>query len=307
MATNVGWVLPPTASNQDKKAKEDQLKALRKLARTAEAEYLQLLVTFQYGEEGAGALPEAESYSLVPPEVKKKLELKKKEDLKMKRKDEESARKQDPTSRARESYGSSRYRPVYRPRPNSYPEAGGHPYPGAGSGAGQGLYSRAGYTPYPAQSYNQYPGNGLSTSSSYYPHNSFQGQGLQAPGIQEGWIAQPQIGFPPQYAAPQGFSGAANYPVGGASLFKPSPWYAGLPPPPPVQNSYSSRELQERKKNSKCGRCDVYGHWHGDNMCRPEDVERKLAKLALRDGQYHAEATALRLIQHQPEAQDQGN
>ena len=47
MATNVGWVLPPTASNQDKKAKEDQLKALRKLARAAEAEYLQLLVTFQ--------------------------------------------------------------------------------------------------------------------------------------------------------------------------------------------------------------------------------------------------------------------
>ena len=32
MATNVGWVLPPTASNQDKKAKENQLKALRKLA-----------------------------------------------------------------------------------------------------------------------------------------------------------------------------------------------------------------------------------------------------------------------------------
>ena len=138
MATNAGWVLPPTVSNQDKKAKEDQLKTLRKLARTAEADYLQLLVTFQYDEEGAGALPETESFSLVPPEVKKKLELKKKEELKMKRKDEESAKKQDLASRARESYGSSRYRPVYRPRSNLYTERGGHPYPGAG----HGLYSR---------------------------------------------------------------------------------------------------------------------------------------------------------------------
>ena len=124
MATNAGWVLPPTVSNQDKKAKEDQLKTLRKLARTAEADYLQLLVTFQYDEEGAGALPETESFSLVPPEVKKKLELKKKEELKMKRKDEESAKKQDLASRARESYGSSRYRPVYRPRSNLYTERG---------------------------------------------------------------------------------------------------------------------------------------------------------------------------------------
>lgn len=55
-----------------------------KLARTAEADYLQLLVTFQYGEEGV----RTESFSLVPAEVKKKLELKKKEELKMKRKDE---------------------------------------------------------------------------------------------------------------------------------------------------------------------------------------------------------------------------
>ena len=221
----------------------------------------------------------------------------------MKRKDEESTKKQDLPSRARESYGSSRYRPGYRPRSNLYTEAGGHPYPGAG----HGLYSRAGYTPYPAASYNQYQGNGMSTSSSFSPYNSFQGQVLQAPGPQGGWIATPQDGFPPQYAAPQGFSGATNYPAGGASLFKPSPWYTGLPPSPPAQNPYSSRELQEWKKNSKCGRCDAFGHWHGDNMCKPEDVERKLAKLALRDSQCHAEATALRLIQHQPEAQDQGN
>ena len=109
----------------------------------------------------------------------------------MKRKDEESTKKQDLPSRARESYGSSRYRPGYRPRSNT--EAGGHPYPGAG----HGLYSRAGYTPYPAASYNQYQGNGMSTSSSFSPYNSFQGQVLQAPGPQGGWIATPQDGFPP--------------------------------------------------------------------------------------------------------------
>ena len=305
MATNSGWVLPPTASDKDKKTKEDQVKALRKLARTAEADYLHLLVTFQYGAEGTGALPETESFSLVPPEIKKKLELKKKEELK-KKKDEEAIRKQDLASRAKDTYGPSRYKSTYKPRS----EAGFHPYAGTNSGSGYTSYPRAGYTSHPGAGFNHYSGagNGPSTTSlPFSPYNSVPGLSLQAPGLQGGWLAHPQDGFSQQYASPQGFNGAATFSPGGASMFKPSPWYSGPPPLHQGQNSYNSRDLQERKKNSKCGRCDIYGHWHGDNKCKPEDVERKLAKLSLRDSQYHAEAAALRLTQHHPEAQDQGN
>ena len=321
LATSSAWILSPTATDAEKKSKADQLKLLRKLARTAETEYLQCLVSFQYGEEGVGALPESESYSLVPPEVKKKLDAKKKDDLKMKKKDEELAKKQDFASKARETYsqGQFRYKPAYKPRYNSY------------AGSGSGIYASS-----PAsQSFNNHPGNGL-----------------QAPGIQGGWLPSYQGGFPQQpFFSPQGFSsyapgavssyapgpsvyalgmssyapgpsahapgvsayvpGVSNYALGttagGSVPFKPSPWYSGPPSLQQGQPGYNSRELQERKRNSKCGRCDTYGHWHGDNLCKAEDVERKMAKLQLRDAQYQAEASALRLTHHQEDEQPQGN
>ena len=47
---------------------------MRKVAKTAEEEYLQILVKFQYEVEGIDILPETEKFYLVPAELKKKLE-----------------------------------------------------------------------------------------------------------------------------------------------------------------------------------------------------------------------------------------
>ena len=96
-------------------------------------------------------------------------------------------------------------------------------------------------------------------------------------------------------------------PDGSTNPFQPSTWYQG--PLHSTQARQDSRDVQERKKNSKCGWCDQFGHWYGDNMCDPVDVARKLAKLQAKDPQTHtaAELTALGLI-HQPNhGQFQGN
>ena len=86
------------------------------------------------------------------------------------------------------------------------------------------------------------------------------------------------------------------------AVFKPSTLY---PTFPMSADQYSrgsfgdSHELQLRKANSRCGKCDAFGHWYRDNVCKPEDIARKMAKIKAQDPQYHAaaEASALRLTQ----------
>ena len=87
--------------------KKKQLDMMRKVAKTAEEEYLQSLVKFQYGAEGIDVLPETEKFSLVPVEMKIKLEASKKETEKIKKKEsEEKAKREDIAAKAREFYGS---------------------------------------------------------------------------------------------------------------------------------------------------------------------------------------------------------
>jgi hypothetical protein len=103
LSTKAAWTLPPDATEAQKAAKETQMKMLRQIANKADSDYLHFLVKFQYGEEGTGLLPSSDSFSLVPPEMKKKLENMKQERLKLKRKDSiDSDRRQDYVPRTRE-------------------------------------------------------------------------------------------------------------------------------------------------------------------------------------------------------------
>ena len=71
-------------------------------------------------------------------------------------------------------------------------------------------------------------------------------------------------------------------------VFKPSTLYQTYPMTADQSSRSSfgeSHELQLRKANSRCGKCNVFGHWHRDNVCKPEDIARKMAKLQAQDPQ----------------------
>lgn len=69
-----------------------------------------------------------------------------------------------------------------------------------------------------------------------------------------------------------------------------------------ARSSAQAEHIQEQKKNSRCGRCNQWGHWHNDGVCDPADVARKLAQFKLQDPQMFAaaQASALRLEQAPP-------
>ena len=106
ISTNAAWTLDPLASNEQKKTRSDQLIVFRQLAKTAATEYLQLLVRFQYGEEGTEVLPETQTFSLVPPEMKKKLESIQKDTQKAKADAAEREMKQENNYKYRDAYGT---------------------------------------------------------------------------------------------------------------------------------------------------------------------------------------------------------
>ena len=290
LSLNKALILDPLASNEQKKTRTDQLSVLRKLAKTAAAEYLQSLVRFQYGEEVWDVLPDTPTFSLVPPEMKKKLESLQKATKKAKADAGEREMKQDNSYKYRDSYGtgSNRFRASKR------------------------------YSPYPG-GFNNY--NQQSPNYGFSDHHNVQGAYLPQ-AAPPGWAMPGQPSTPTYNINPsggpystgtpnpgRGFNPYGNFfpPDGSTNPFQPSTWYQG--PLHSTQARQDSRDVQERKKTSKCGRCDQFGHWYGDNMCDPMDVARKLAKLQAKDPQTHAaaEITALGLI-HQPNlGQYQGN
>ena len=79
IATTSTWQLDPTATDQQRQVCEDQLMAHRKIAKSAESDYIQHLMKFQYGADSIDLLPQENSNSLVPPDIREKLEAKKKE------------------------------------------------------------------------------------------------------------------------------------------------------------------------------------------------------------------------------------
>ena len=124
ISMNKALILDPLASNEQKKTRNDQLSVFRKLAKTAAADYLQFLVRFQYGEEAWDVLPDTQTFSLVPPELKKKLESLQKATKKAKADVAEREMKQDNSYKYRDSYGtgSNRFRASkrYSPYPGGF-------------------------------------------------------------------------------------------------------------------------------------------------------------------------------------------
>ena len=124
ISMNAAWILDPLASNEEKKTRSDQLSVFRQLAKTAAADYLQFLVRFQYGEEGTEVLPESQTFSLVPPEMKKKLESIQKATQKAKADAADRLMKQENNYKYRDTYGtgSNRFRSSkrYSPYPGGF-------------------------------------------------------------------------------------------------------------------------------------------------------------------------------------------
>ena len=280
LSTKAAWILPPDATEVQKAAKETQMKMLRQIANKADADYLHFLVKFQYGEEGTGLLPTSDSFSLVPSEMKKKLENMKQERLKLKRKDPtDSDRRQDYVPRARETYGQARYKFPQRGRGNFY--ASSYPSP--------------------------YLHNSSFDNATSLPAASFS-EGWAPPSYPGGFIHSVPAGNPLNFnqygTVPNQGAYGSRYTPGG-SPFKPSQWYPGsssIQYPEQPQPTYDSRDIQERKKNSRCGKCDAYGHWHSDGLCKQADIDAKIARLRIRDEQYHqaAEEAALQLTHFSP-------
>ena len=259
---------------------------MRKVAKTAEEEYLQSLVKFQYGAEGIDILPETEKFSLVPVELKKKLEAGKKESEKIKKKEsEDKAKREDIAAKAREFYGSgpNRFRSSFKHRYNPYSGltnySSGSFNNGMGSGSSLavpgGLMSLTGPQSYGFVSRSD--GNpGYTGSAGGYGNPGYGNPGHGNPGYGNPGYGNPGYGNP-GYGNPgylQSYSFAAS-------------------------GSGDREDIKERKKNSRCGRCGKFGHWHNDGICDPTDVARKLAQLKLQDPQLFAaaESSALQLAQ----------
>ena len=101
---------------------------LRQLAE----EYLQYLVRFQYGAEGTEVLPETQVFSLVPPEMKKRLDSIQKATLNAKADAAERELKQEANYKYRDTYGagSNRFRSStkrYSPYPGGFNNYIQHP------------------------------------------------------------------------------------------------------------------------------------------------------------------------------------
>lgn len=254
---------------------------MRKIAKTAEADYLHALVRFQYGEEGLSLLPNTEQFSLVPPDLRKKLESKKKEEAKYKSAEEVRLQK-DIATKARDFYntGPNKYRSAYRHRYN--------PYSGSGS----------------VQNWDLSYGTQLAATPPQFPavHSPFSTTAHQFSAGPSHFSTVPyQVPVPfQQYAVaahPGQVSAYAVPPASGLQPFKPRS--SSYPPSP------QALLIEEKKKTSRCGRCHQWGHWHNDGMCDPSDVAHKLAQFKLQDPQMFAaaKATALQLEHAPPPAQ----
>lgn len=259
ISATAAWQLDPQATDQQKAAREAHFTTLRKFAKSSEAEYIQCLVMFQYGADNLDLISQADSTSsLLPPELRKKLETRKKEDAKLKSKTEaEKDKKSEDKGKYYGGSSSYRYRSPYK-RSTPY-----SPFPQFLGGSEPGPFTQR------------------STYNSEFPPSPFRDPGRN-------------------FQYPHNL-GAEN--LNQTSVFKPHEYYPTHSPDRYSRNYYGdSRELQIRKANTRCGNCDEYGHWHRDNVCKPEDVARKLAKLQAQDPQFHAaaEMEALRLT-HVPQ------
>ena len=249
---------------------------MRKVAKTAEADYLHALVRFQYGEEGLSLLPDAEQFSLVPLEIRKKLEYKKKEEAKHKS-NEDARLQKDLAAKARDFYssGPNKYRSAYRHRFN--------PYSGSGSGQNWDLSYGSQFSAVPSQfpatpQFSAGPSQ-FSAGPSQFSTVPYQ---VPAPFQQYAFAANP--GQVPTYSVPT---------AAGSQPFKPRSF--SYPPSP------QALLIEEKKKTSRCGRCHQWGHWHNDGLCDPADVAHKLAQFKLQDPQMFAAAKASALqLEHAP-------